>query len=480
MLVLEIKKHLFYNKGNLFQYIATIAGAFSVMSSGINLGWTSPYIPKLTLNSSTIPTTSDAGSWCAVAPLLGSPFGAVLAAILADKIGRKYTTLLMAPVVFVSFVLIAFADSIWYITGLRFIIGATEGALYTTLPMYIGEISDPRIRGFLTATIAIFAITGTLFINIIGSIMDIFMSSLICAVIPLIHFMVFIFMPESPYYYIKIHNNKEARNALEILRGRSDVDSEMDALCKAVVRQERINEKPGFFDLFTVPSNRKACFIFLILCLTNKFSGKNPCLFYTETIFKEAGTSIDATISVIVYCSVELLAVAITTIFIVDRFGKRRLMITSTAGCALSVFLLALHFYLKDFHEGQVDNLDWLPITALVSYNILFSIGLSFGPVSVLSELFPTSVKAKALCIADSFSVMMGTIVSKFFQIAIDEFGTMSIPFFCFSICSFVGLVFVVKYIPETKGKTLEEIQQFLIGKEQEGVELKGGNFTEA
>ncbi|KAJ8954276.1 hypothetical protein NQ314_007137 [Rhamnusium bicolor] len=258
----------------------------------------------------------------------------------------------------------------------------------------------------------------------------------------------------------------------------SNVDNEMDALCKAIMRQERRDEKPGFFDLFTIPSNRKACYIFLILCLTNKFSGKNPCLFYTETIFKEAGTNIDATVSVIIYCSVELLAVATTTFFIVDRFGKRMLMITSTAGCAISVFMLALHFYLKDFHINLVENLNWLPITALVSYNILFSVGLSFGPVSVLSELFPTSVKAKALCIADSFSVMMGTIVSKFFQITKDEFSTMSVPFFCFSMCSLVGLTFVAKYVPETRGKTLEEIQQFLIGKEQEEIDLKERTFS--
>lgn len=130
------------------------------MSSGINLGWTSPYLPKLTAKDSPIPTTNEEGSWCAVAPLLGSPFGAIAAAFLADRIGRKYTTILMAPIVSACFILIAFANSIWVITGLRFIIGSVEGGLYTTLPMYIGEISDPKIRGFLTATIAIFAITG--------------------------------------------------------------------------------------------------------------------------------------------------------------------------------------------------------------------------------------------------------------------------------------------------------------------------------
>lgn len=273
-------------------------------------------------------------------------------------------------------------------------------------------------------------------------------------------------MPESPYYYIKKNNHKDARRSLEILRGTSNVDGEIDSLCKAVVRQERC-EKTGFFDLFALPSNRKAFYIFFILCLTNKFSGKNPCLFYTETIFKEASSSIDASISVIIYSSVELFAVAITTFFIVDRFGKRLLMITSTIGCAISVFMLALHFYLKDFQTQAVDNLDWLPITALISYNVLFSIGLSYGPVTVLSELFPTSVKAKALCVSDSFSVLMGTVVSKFFQITMDATGTMSVPFFVFSMCSFVGLIFIIKHVPETKGKTLEEIQQFLIGKDE-------------
>lgn len=433
------------------------------MGSGINLGWTSPFLPKLLSNSSVIPTTTDEGSWCAIAPLLGSPFGAAAAAYLADSIGRKYTTLLMAPIVGVCFLCIAFADSIWYITGIRFVIGATEGALYTALPMYIGEIADPNIRGFLTSTIAIFAISGTLFINVIGSIFDIFTSSLICTAIPFIHLIAYAPMPESPYYYIKKNKQKEARDSLMILRGTADVDEEMESLCKAVVRQERTH-KSGILDIFTVPSNRKACFIFLILCLTNKFSGKNPCLFYTEMIFREAGSSIDATLSVIMYCSVELLAVTITTFFIVDKFGKRLLLITSTAGCAVSVFALSLHFYLKD-HYNMIDSLDWLPITALLSYNILFSIGLSYGMVLVLSELFPTSVKANALCIADSFSVSMGAIVSKFFQVSIDKFETMSVPFFVFSMCSTIGLFFIIRYVPETKGKTLEEIQYYLIGK---------------
>ncbi|CAH0559985.1 unnamed protein product [Brassicogethes aeneus] len=454
---------IFYNKGNLFQYLATLAGAFSIISSGINLGWTSPYLPKLQSNASHIPTTSDEGSWCAVAPLLGAPPGAILAAILADKIGRKITTLLCSPVVFLCCIGIAFADSIWVITTYRFIIGACEGALYTALPMYVGEISDPSIRGLLTSTIAMAGIIGTLFINIIGSCTDIFTSSLISALIPLMHFSAFVMMPESPYYYIKKHNYKEAKRSLEILRGTSNVSGEMDSLCKAVTRQEQ-TKKAGILDLFTESSNRKAVCIFVIICCTNKFSGKNPCMFYTESIFDKAGSSIDPSVSVIIYSSVELIAVALSTIFIVDRFGKRKLLITSACGCGVSVFFLALHFYLNEIFPRFAETFYWLPITALVCYNILFSIGLAFGPVTVLSELFPTTVKAKALCLADTFSVLMGTVCSKFFQISIDEFGSMYVPFFCFSVCCFIGLIFIIKFVPETKGKTLEEIQQYLIG----------------
>ncbi|KAJ3630140.1 hypothetical protein MTP99_011350 [Tenebrio molitor] len=458
------------SRGRLFQYLATFSGVFSIISSGINLGWTSPYLPQLLSETSTVPTTSDEGSWCAIMPLLGSPFGALLAAILGDLIGRKNSTLLMTPIVFLGFIGIAFSRSIFMISAIRFVIGATEGALYTVLPMYIGEISDPQIRGFLASTPTIAGIIGTLFINIIGQMYSIFVSSLICALVPLIHFVVFIWMPESPYYYIKKHKLEEAKKSLRILRGNDDVQEELDMLCKAVTRQEQ-SKKAKITDLVTVASNRKACIIYVIICLTNKFSGKNPCLFYTTTIFEEAGSRINSDLSVIIYCSFELVA-TLVAIFIVDKYGKRRLLIISTLGCSISVFFLATYFYIKDWFPDFVENFDWLPITSLVAYNILFSIGLGFGAVSVLSELFPTNVKAVALGTADTFSVSMGAVASKFFQITKDEYG-MYVPFWFFAVCSAVGLIFIVKCVPETKGQTLEEIQQFLIGSSSDIVDNK-------
>lgn len=457
--------------------IINCLGVFSIITSGINLGWTSPYLPQLLNINSTISTTSDEGSWCAVMPLLGAPVGAFLAAVLVDIIGRKNTTLLMTPVIFFSFIWTAYANNIWVISGIRFIIGATEGALYTALPMYIGEISDPEIRGFLSSTPTIAGITGTLFINIIGQKFSIFTSSLICCFVPLTHFVTFIWMPESPYYYIKKHKLEEAKKSLNILRGTENVQDELDLLCKAVTRQEQ-SKKAKVTDLFTVPSNRRACLIYVIICLTNKFSGKNPCLFYTTMIFEEAGSRISSELSVIIYCSVELVA-TLVAMFVVDKFGKRPLLILSSFGCSVSVFFLATYFYLKNLYPDLVESFDWLPIASLVSYNVLFSIGLAFGAVTVLSELFPTNVKAVALGTADTFSVSMGAIASKFFQITKDEFG-MFVPFWFFAICSAIGLIFIIKFVPETKGKTLEEIQQFLIadGSDTNEKECKKSEFS--
>lgn len=397
-------------------------------------------------------------------PLLGAPVGALLVAALGDRIGRKKSILINAPFCFFCFFWLAYAKSITEICIIRFVIGATEGALYTALPMYIGEISDPEIRGFLSSTLAIAGTAGTLFINVIGQQFSILTSSMICTLVPAIHTLTFVWMPESPYYHIKRQNFKEAKRSLIILRGNDDVDTELQDLCKAVARQEQ-GKKGTLLDLVVSPSNRKACGIYLILCAANKFSGKNPCLFYTTTIFQESGSRLSANMSVIIYCSVELISTFLA-IIVVDRFGKRLLMIISTIGCSLSVLFLGTYFYLKETNPEMLEAIDWLPITSLVAYNVLFSVGLAFGPVATLSELFPTNVKAIALGTADTVSVTMGTIASKFFQITKDAYG-MHVPFWCFSACTALSLIFIIRFFPETKGKTLEEIQQQLINNDK-------------
>ncbi|KAK4876676.1 hypothetical protein RN001_009182 [Aquatica leii] len=451
------------NRNYLYQYLATLSGSLSVLSCGINLGWTSPYLPQI-LNGTypDIVMTPTEGSWCAVMPLIATPIGALIGALLVDKMGRKLTTLLMAPYTFLMFIFLAFVNNVMIICLIRFVIGIVEGVLYTTLPMYLGEISSPAIRGILNASVGFGALLGTLLINILGFYYPIFTSSLICSLIPLIHLFTFMWMPESPYYLIKRNRNEEAREVLKTLRGTQDVDEEMVLLCQAVARQELV-KKAKFTELFTVKSNLQAVFIFSILCMTRKFSGNNPFLFYTAKIFQTAEGSLDPRLSVIIFLSIQIVT-AMIALYLLDRLGRRPIIMISTAVCIVTLAITGTYFFFKEQIPSYVANLGWLPITVLTLYIIFYNIGLELSPIVYVGELFPTNVKAIALGFAETFSAINSIITAKLFHFLTDSHG-MYLPFWIFSACCAVGLVFIVKFVPETKNKTLEEIQSDLMKK---------------
>ncbi|XP_017770169.1 PREDICTED: facilitated trehalose transporter Tret1-2 homolog isoform X2 [Nicrophorus vespilloides] len=451
-----------YFKENPWIILVVCSGSFAALYSGVNIGWTSPYLPYLVdPEKSHIPTTTNEGLWCAVMPLIGGPFGAFVAALIVDKIGRKSILLALSPIVAVCFCVIAFAKTILVISLARLVIGVTEGALYTVLPIYLGEVADPATRGLICASFPVTAALGTIFINVIGPVLSIQESSLICIAIPLIHFITFMWMPKSPYYEIKRNNFESAKKNLKRLRGRTDVDKEFEEISAAVARQESASDT-RFKDILAVPSNRKGLVIYFILSCTNKFSGKNPMMFYTTIIFNEADGFLSPTTSVIIFYIMGLVATVIA-LLVIDKFGRRPLLLFSAVGCAFALASQAFYFTAQTYIPSIVTQITWLPLVSLIGYNMIFSIGLSFGPVLLLSELFPTTVKAKALCVADSVSALLGLTSSKFFQETSDAYG-MLVPFWTFSLCAGIGSILIYKYVIETKGKTLEQIQLELIG----------------
>lgn len=391
-------------------------------------------------------------------PLIGAPPGAFISAYLNDAIGRKTTILALAPIEFLSFILIAFAKNIWLIALARFFLGTVEGGLFTVLPIYLSEISAPEIRGLIASSISVFLIVGSLFINIIGPFTSIFTSAIICAFFPVIHFITFAPMPESPYYYIKKLRFEYARESLKMIRRRADVNEELHELTLAIRRQE--NEKSDIKDLFTNKYYRRSGLIFVILCATCKLSGKNPLLFYTTRIFQDIGEDLDPKIAVIIYTLLELIS-TIVAMIIIDKIGRRKLMLFSAGGCAVVLGFEGIYFVLKEYSPSQAEDLYWLSLLALFLYNIIVSLGLVLGPVLLVSELFPTSIKSKALGVADTFSVTMGTIASQLFHYT-GQFG-IYIPFFVFSLSCAIGCVLIYYFLIETKGKTLEQIQLDLL-----------------
>ncbi|XP_023310089.1 facilitated trehalose transporter Tret1-like [Anoplophora glabripennis] len=443
-----------------FQYLAAFTGTLTIITSGMYYGWPSPSLPKLREGDSGLTITDGEGSWMAVMPLLGGILGALIVGVTVDILGRKKTIILTTFPFFAGWIMVAFCKSAVLLYMARFLAGVADGWAFTAVPMYIGEIADPRIRGLLGSGVSVTWIFGILLINVIGSYLSVTVTALVSSLLPVLTLVTFIWMPESPYYLLMRGKTNEAKKSLQILRGLGDVDSELNRLTVAV--KEQTSNSGKFLDLFTVKSNRKAVFISMVLRASQQLSGTTAIIFYTQHIFKEAGDDISPELATLIYFSVQLFLTMLCS-SIVDRTGRRPLLIASITGSGVVLFIEGTYFYLKSNTDLDVAQYSFVPVAALIAFVVLFSLGMQSIPILMLGELFPANVKAFALCLADIYFCVLATIVSKCFQIMKDSFG-LYVPFYMFTVSCMIGCTCIVLFIPETKGKTLEEIQMHLRG----------------
>lgn len=429
----------------------------------MHYGWPSPSLPILLDEHSVIPVSNDEGSWIAVMPLLGALVGSLIVGVTVDILGRKRAIVFSSFPFFASWIMVAYSRSVIVLYSARFLAGIADGWVFTAVPMYIGEIAEPKIRGLLGTGVSVTWIFGILLINIVGSYLSITITALISSILPIVTVLTFSFMPESPYYLLMRGKQEDAKKSLQILRGLNDVESELARLSIAVKSQMTNTGK--FIDLFTVKSNRKATFIMMMLRAAQQLSGSTAITFYTQPIFEEAGDEISSKVATIIYFSVQLVMAVISS-SVVDKTGRRPLLIASILGSAVTLFIEGTYFYVKYYAMFDVSKLSFIPVAALIGFVIIFSLGMQTIPILMLGELFPANVKAFALCLADIYFAILATLVSKFFQIMKDGFG-IYVPFYAFSLSCLLGLACIIIFVPETKGKTLEDIQRVLRNEEE-------------
>lgn len=439
----------------------------------MHAGWPSPSLDELLSGNSTITITNDEGSWLAVMPLIGAVAGSILTAATIDILGRKKTILLTSFPFFAAWIMVAYAKSVTVLNVARAIAGAADGATFTAVPMYLGEIAEPKVRGQLGSLCSVTFIFGVLLVNVIGNYITISPTALISSIFPVLLMVTFVWMPESPYYLLMKGQLDHARRSLQVFTGRTDVETELNRINDAVIEQTKNTGK--FLDLFTVKSNRKALFLMAGLRTAQQFSGTMAITYYAKMIFS-ASNHMSPELATITYFLIQVIF-AFASSAIVDRSGKRPLLIISSIGAAVALFIEGSYFFIQNCTEIDTKPFSFLQLTGLIMFVVMFSVGMQTIPILMLCEMFPTNVKAFALCLADIYFCVAATIVSKFFQYMKDNFG-MHVPFFAFAGCCIVGLAFIILCIPETKGKTLEEIQMHLKNKSAED-DLKAVSKTE-
>lgn len=250
---------------------------------------------------------------------------------------------------------------------------------------------------------------------------------------------------------------EDAKSSLRLLRGKNyNFDGEMADIRK---NQQMNTANHSFFEHLKQKATRNAFFLILTQFFFFQFTGINAVLFYTTTIFETARINIEPGIASIVVVSSQIVGTAFSTI-LVDRFGRRLMLMISTVLMALSHISIGVYFMLKNSGTA-VDSFGWLPIVSLSVFEVAFGSGI--GPVSyvLLGELFSPNAKTVIAPIGKAANMLFAAIVGLIFPFLAKGIGSAG-TFFLFAGFSLLALIFTVIFIPETKGKSLAEIQEML------------------
>ncbi|ODM87329.1 Facilitated trehalose transporter Tret1-2 [Orchesella cincta] len=334
----------------------------------------------------------------------------------------------------------------------RFLTGFCSGVYAVAAPIFTAEMADVSIRGTLCA--------GFDMMNYVyGAFVSWRMQALISAILPVIIFVMMLFVPESPRYLVQKGKTLEATSALLRFRGayfKEQVDPELRVL-KISVRNSQ-EKSCGWRDLMQLPVIRPISIAFIIYFF-QVFSGIDPVLFYTVDIFSSSGANIDEYYSTIIIGSVQVIF-ATAGAFLVEYFGRRILLMISEMSMVCSFAVLGYYFFLKQQNGGvSPDGLGWLPLTSLIIYVVAYSIGV--GPVGymIMGEILPHHVKGIAGCVLTSAKWFMSFAMTKFFLDIINLLGNAGCYWLFGGFC-LLGFFYIFFFFPETKGKTLDEIQQ--------------------
>lgn len=282
-------------------------------------------------------------------------------------------------------------------------------------------------------------------------------------------------MPESPYYFLKSGQTNQAELSLKKLRGKGFVREELDSMTHLV--NEDMKAKGRWKDLPNVGGNRRGLIILLGIYFTQQFCGSTAIIAYAEQIFSAAEGGLGAKESCILFGSVQLLTSAISS-QLVDRLGRKPLLLISSCGVGLANIIVGAYFFMKHENVAYVVNLKFIPIVVIPIFIFSYTIGLATVPFAITSEIFPTNIKSKATCVIQISAALMTFAVTKLYQVVADNLGNY-VAFWGFGALSIAGVIFIFMILPETKGQSFAAIQEKLYNSEKGVSYEKRDSYTE-
>jgi MFS transporter, SP family, arabinose:H+ symporter len=427
--------------------VAALGGLLFGFDTAVIAGTTSSLSAAYSLSAGSLGFT-------VASALYGTILGAMLAALPGDRIGRRDSLRIMAVLYFISALGCAFAWDWPSLIFFRFIGGLGIGGSSVLGPMYIAEIAPARWRGRLVGLFQFNVVFGILLAYLSNYVIGLFQLGpaewrwkLGVSGIPAALFLLMLFsIPRSPRWLVKTGRKDEAR---EVLRqsGAEDYESELQEIVRSIDIEHGHASEPLFSRKYLLP-----IFLAISIGMFNQLSGINAILYYLNDIFARAGFSkVSGDLQAVAVGATNLIATMIA-MSIIDRLGRKKLLLIGSVGTALCLAGVAYIFLAN--HDNQF--LVWL----LIGYIAFFAFSQGAVIWVYLSEVFPNRVRAKGQSLGSFSHWAMNAFISGIFPVMAKKSG--GGPFVFFSLMMVLQFFVVLFAYPETKGITLEEMQRKL------------------
>lgn len=444
------------------QYTAAACVTLVAFYIGMCLGWSSPVEGPVCAE---LQLSTAEFSWVAALLNAGCLVGGLLGGSFIDRFGRKGILVSVNIVSVIGYILLLTAQNAWMLYIGRVVCGLSAGLFSVAVPTYTAEIAVPSIRGTLGNLFQMQVVLGILATSLLGLGPADAASSFtwrwltaVSLVVPLIATLAATFVPESPYWLVRAGRLGEAEASLRWLRG-DDSGHDVAAELRFLDGQARIQAATvvRLADL-TKPWAVKPLVIVALIMFFQQWCGINAALFFAVNIFEAAGSTLAPAVSAVLI-NLTNVVMTLPAVVLVDKLGRRVLLLTSIITMMCSMVALGVFFYLQENDPETAETLGWLPLVSLIAFIAGFAIG--FGPLAwlLMSELVPEKVKGPASSVATFLNWTFAFIVVLTFvdvKAGLTDAGAF---WFYAGIC-FVGTLFCFFFVPETAGKTPQQIQE--------------------
>ncbi|XP_065191363.1 solute carrier family 2, facilitated glucose transporter member 8-like [Sycon ciliatum] len=446
--------------------LATFIAALGALSFGYALGFSSPATLALTVANGSDPVTSGPNmklnkatlAWFGSFINIGAMVGGLLAGFLCDYVGRKLGLMICALPFCGGWALLAYAESVALLFAGRISVGLGVGMVSLMVPVYIAEVVSSDMRGTLGAVNQLSITIGVLVAYALGTILPYKWMAIVGIGLSAMHAFGMLFLPETPRWYLGRDMRREAKDSLLWLRGaNAPIDDECCSIEQALESQETMS-----FKEFLKPGLLRPLMISLIMMVLQQWSGVNAVIFYAGTILETAGFS-NANLASISIAGVQVVFTLIATL-LMDRMGRRVLLIIAGSGMLVGCVAMGVYYEITSDHDGNPkgnlrNTFSPLAITAMLVYIAKFSLGVGAIPWLIMSEIFPNRARSAASGIATFTNWLNSFIVTLTFHHMQVAFG-LDVVFWIYGGVCGILVVFVLFLVPETKGRSLEEIEE--------------------